>query len=144
MLRRIRRLFQPADPPAQLIDPLLGTLAFDADESLWEARVSSGGYTLVIRIAGKDAPDARLLAHARAVAGELQAFRALIARFLAAEAPTFKGAEDEVRSLQIESLNLPWPARPDDGMLYFEGGDPDRAWRCDYVDRKPVRLGFDS
>jgi hypothetical protein len=29
-------------------------------------------------------------------------------------------------------------------MLFFEGGEEGRVWRCDYINRKPNGLGFDN
>jgi hypothetical protein len=144
VLSKLRNLFKPADPPAPVQDAVLGTIEFNVEESLWEARVTSGGDALRICIAGKDAPDVQLLEHARAVAVNPQAFRSLISSFLNDEAPKFKGGEEKVRSLRLESLNLFWPNRPDDGMVFFDGGEQDRVWRCDYLNRQPVGLGFDS
>jgi hypothetical protein len=37
-----------------------------------------------------------------------------------------------------------WPHRPNDGMIFFDGPDECRCWRCDLIGRVPVGLGFDS
>ena len=44
----------------------------------------------------------------------------------------------------LEGVCLFWPDRPDDGMIYFQGPDESRVWRCDYVSRKPRGPNFDS
>jgi hypothetical protein len=50
----------------------------------------------------------------------------------------------EIRQLVIEDVCLFWPTRPDDGMIYFKGPNAFRVWRCDYIGRTPVALGFDG
>jgi hypothetical protein len=50
----------------------------------------------------------------------------------------------EMAELTIEDVCLFWPDRPNDGMIYFHGPDETRVWRCDYVNREPRDLGFDS
>jgi len=145
MLNKLRGFFNPRRTrPAPLHDAVLGTLEFNVERSLWEARLGTAGNSLSIFIAGASAPDPKLLEHARAVAANESSFRVLVSSFLDREAPGFRGGEAEVRSLRLESLELVWPDRPNDGMIYFEGGDSDRVWRCDYINRKPVGLGFDS
>jgi hypothetical protein len=34
--------------------------------------------------------------------------------------------------------------RPRGGMIYFEGGSDDFAWRCDYINGVARGLGFDT
>jgi hypothetical protein len=144
VLGKLLGIFKPTIPSEPFQDAVLGAVEYNAEESRWEARVASGGDALLICIAGKAAPDPRLLEHARAVASDRQAFLSLVSTFLGEEAPKFPDAADEIRSLRLESLSLLWPDRPNDGMIYFDGGDEDRVWRCDYRNRKPVGLGFDS
>jgi hypothetical protein len=78
------------------------------------------------------------------VAANHEHFSQLVSSFLRREAANFPGAEREVLSLQLESLCLFWPARPNDGMVFFDGGEEGRVWRCDYINRKPDGLSFDS
>jgi hypothetical protein len=78
------------------------------------------------------------------VAANYESFSEMISSFLRSEAATFPNAEKEIVSLRLESLCLFWPARPNDGMLFFEGGEEGRVWRCDYINRKPRGLSFDS
>ena len=80
---------------------------------------------------------------------EWPGFSRKVADFLEREAREMEGARqprpaEEIRQLTLESICLFWPDRPDDGMLYFDGPDEYRVWRCDYVDREPRALGFDS
>jgi hypothetical protein len=143
VLSRIRQFFRSAPPPEPVSDEILGLVRFNLDEKIWEARVASpAGWRICI--CGGAAPDANLLAHAREVAAHHDRFTESISSFLRSEAAGFPGAENEVLSLQLESLCLFWPARPNDGMLFFEGGAEGRAWRCDYIERKPDGLSFDS
>jgi hypothetical protein len=50
----------------------------------------------------------------------------------------------EIRQLRLEFVGLLWPDRPNDGLLYFNGPNEYRVWRCDYISRKPQILGFDD
>ena len=144
MFSKIRNLLRPAAPPEPIQDEDLGLIQFNSEERIWDVQIPGSGSSWRLRIAGAAVPDPALLAHAREIAAKSEHFRELVASFLRREASTFPGAEDEVLSLQLESLNLFWPARPNDGMLFFEGGQEGRVWRCDYINRKPDGLSFDS
>jgi hypothetical protein len=143
VLSRIRELFRSAPPPDPVSDEVLGLIHFNSEQKIWEARVASA-LSWRICIGGGAAPDASLIAHARDVAANHEHFSELVSSFLRSEAANFPGAEKEILSLQLESLCLFWPARPNDGMLFFEGGEEGRVWRCDYINRKPDGLSFDS
>ncbi len=143
MLWSLKNLFsRPQRHPIQ--DSVLGAVVFSEEEDLWEAKIEHNGSRFMIRIAGKEAPDPSLMQHAREVAAVADQFLEQVARFLKGQAAQFRGAEAEIELLRLESLNLFWPNRPNDGMLYFDGGNKGRVWRCDYINRKPERLGFDS
>lgn len=144
MLFGLNELFRKRQPLPPYEDSLLGVVIFNEEEHLWEASVQTEHRKFKIYIAGKKAPEPTLLPHAREVASQSQEFEDKIVRFLADQASSFPGGEDEVRSLQLESLNLFWPNRPEDGMVYFDGGGEGRVWRCDYIKKNPVALGFDS
>ncbi len=106
-----------------------------------------GNKTVGFKIGGKGKPDAQLLVHAHDIVHSFPEFEQKVSAFLADEAHNVKYLRrfaDEIRQLQIEHVNLVWPKRPDDGMIYFKGPDQFRVWRCDYVARKPRGLGFDS
>ena len=137
------RIFGPATPPADAHDAELGPLTWSADLEGWVAASPAPRATFLI--AGGRAPDPALLSHARDIARAFPQFQAVVQVFLHQEAARFPPAlAVEIRALELESINLFWPERPDDGMLYFQGQNEDRVWRSDYVGRKPKDLGFDS
>jgi hypothetical protein len=149
MLSFIKKLFgdPTADWPRSVTDAVLGELRLSADADWWEGRAAVGSKTVGFKIGGEGRPDAKLLAHAHDIVRSLAVFEQSVAAFLAAEARTVTHLTpytDEIRQLTIESVCLFWPDRPDDGMIYFNGPDQFRVWRCDYIARKPRRLGFDS
>jgi hypothetical protein len=98
-----------------------------------------------VLIAGSEIePDPNLLAHAREIASAPREFHETIREFLTAEASRFRGLEQEVQSLKLDEVKLCWPKQLGDGMIYFDGGRDYRVWRCDYIDRAPRSLGFDT
>lgn len=144
MFGKLRKLLRPLDPPGPIVDPTLGTTSFDAEESLWVARLEGDEGDLRISIAGDGMPDVRLLERARVVAADRLAFHRRMRSFLEREAANVWGHEVEVHSLRPQSLDLFWPERPDAGMVYFAGGAQGRVWRCDWIDGEPTGFGFDD
>lgn len=122
----------------------LGALQRSQDGTCWEATVPVGEAEIVFEIGGKKAPDVELLAHAIDILDDFPAFRDAFARFLDAEAERLPAFAEEIRELEIETIMLAWPERPEDGMIFFGGPDTHRIWRCDYIDRQPRDLGFDD
>ena len=135
------------DKPSQkhLTDEVLGLLAYE-DEEWWAATVTVQGRKLGFYIGGDTSPDAGRLAHAREIVGSFADFSSRVGAFLADCAATkdWERYADEILALEIESVALLVPGSANDGMIYFSGRDENRVWRCDYVDGKPVDLGFDS
>ena len=125
-------------------DPVLGELILSDDGDWWECTVSATTPAIQFQVGGASEPAPQLLAHAHDIVRGLPGFRDAVAAFVEAEATAQPMAAGEIRQLQLESVFLPWPDRPNDGMLYFRGPDEFRVWRCDYVDRRPIHLGFDS
>ena len=127
-------------------DPELGMLRWSEDTDNWVVSVSANDHAIGFQIGGEPEPDPALLAHARDITRALPEFVSLVSAFLAAEAARRSMATwaDEIRLLEIEDVCLFWPERPDDGMIYFQDVDSGLVWRCDYIDRKPTSLGFDS
>jgi len=142
----LKKIFAPQPAKADFIDPSWGIMRFSVDEDMWETPFRLGdSQEAIIRISGESEPDPQLVAHAKDVAHDFALFEAKIRTFLSSEAHRFKGEEVIVSGLTVESLNLFWPARPNDGMVYFNSRPDDlRIWRCDYVGRQPEKLGYDS
>ncbi len=135
--------------------PVLGRLVYSVDGDGWESRAGHGGIPFRFFIAGdrregpeEVVPDGALISHAESIALDPTEFVAGIERFLAREAQAqsrLKGLVEEVSLLKVDTVCLMWPDRPDDGMIQFRGPDDDlRLWRCDYVQREPKWLGFDT
>jgi hypothetical protein len=144
MLSALKRLIGISrEPRPPVHDDVLGQLTYDPRERWWVATVSVPTQPLTFYIGGEE-PTPALVAHARDIVGNFEQFQTLVREFLDVEAARFKTGAQEVRSLTIESVCLFWPKRPNDGMIYFSAPNEDRVWRCDYVGRKPVGLGFDS
>jgi hypothetical protein len=143
---------------SEFTDPVLGKLTWSADDRAWQAEVAGEDAVIRFLIAGKPEPEPQLLAHARDIAQSLPDFLRLISEFLEEQAQLVsqqkgwllgdgpaQSAADEIRQLAIDTIHLPWPDRPNDGMIYFTGpADELRLWRCDYIDRKPTSLGCDT
>lgn len=148
---RLRRALGASAPTMEFVHSELGTLRYDHDSRWWQVTIDvpaanyRGTRSVTFVVAGDDLPDRVLVAHAVEVTRAFADFEAGIRTFLAGEAASERwfGYESEVAGLTVESLNLLWPSRPDDGMIYFDGGLSDRVWRCDYASRAPSDLGFD-
>ena len=124
-------------------DLVLGSLIY-SDESWWEATVAIGERKIGFKIGGEAKPALGIISHANDIVANFTTFFRVIREFLLFDAKRLPAAAEEIIQLQIEDICLFWPLRPDDGMIYFTGPTEDRFWRCDYIQRKPKRLGFDS
>ena len=62
----------------------------------------------------------------------------------AAAKPEWELVADEIQALAIRDICLFWPQKTVDGMIFFDGPDEFRCWRCDLVGRVPTGLSFDS
>ena len=149
MFKSLGKLFGGGSKPGPVnaTDSVLGTLRWTDDDQLWEATVAVGDNTINFLIAGDTGPNRTLIAHAHDIVRTFPDFHRMVTAFLADETAQQKHLSrfsDEIRQLSIEHVCLLWPDRPDDGMIYFRGPDENRAWRCDYIARKPKGLGFDS
>lgn len=149
MFEKLKRFLQGEPPPVadQVVDPVLGTLSWSKDHEAWLSSPDHNAIGFVFQIAGTPQPDGSLVRHAADITKKKEAFVQSVQRFLSEETASvrhlsaFKG---EIAGLKIESVSLFWPERPDDGMIFFDGGHDYRGWRCDYVGRTPKGLGFDS
>jgi hypothetical protein len=146
MLRWLTSLFHVSRPDRreQVSDAVLGPLRLDGDGQWWEAAVRIGGKAVGFKVGGEAEPSGALLAHAHEIVRSFPVFERMVSEFLAEEARRLEPAAEEIRQLAIEDICLFWPERPDDGMIFFNGPDACRLWRCDYINRRPVGLGFDS
>jgi hypothetical protein len=128
--------------PANFHDEVLGTMPWDEDEGGWVAKPSGVPFRIVL--AGTQAPDANLRERARTISADPTTVLDPVAALLRTFADRVPEVASEVRALQIDAVYLLWPARPNDGMIYFSGPDPYRVWRCDYIAGVPQDLGFDD
>jgi hypothetical protein len=100
--------------------------------------------TLEFGIGGGETPDETLIQHAVDILSNYPSFKQTVSDFLTEELKRFRGYEEEIGKLTLDQISLCWPDRSEDGMINFDGPDEFRAWRCDYVGRKPEGLGFDD
>jgi len=143
--RLLRAPFAPRQPPVARVDhPRLGPLVFNDEREKWFGKLDTPAGTIGFEIGGGHTPDAGLIAHAVDIVDQPSEFMNMVAAFLEKEAQRDARMADQIRHLELESVCLWWPKRPDDGMLYFSGPDEYRLWRCDYRKRTPLGLGFDS
>lgn len=140
----LRSLFGSSPPLQPFKDPVLGDL--QPDETGWTVSVTAGGDAFSFTIGGGTEPDAALLAHARDILGGYPAFKKRVEEFVRSESVAYPpDIKVEVAQLEIDSISLFWPDRPDDGMIFFRGPENEfRLWRCDYIARKPTGLGCDT
>jgi len=140
-----RRHRTSRNAPCVVDHPELGTLRLSPERDSWEVTKTLEGREVTFAIGGSDGPDEKLIEHAVAIVDDFGAFCAMVEAFLRDEARAMPEVADEIATLKLEAITLSWPDRPDDGMLWFEGLEESyRIWRCDYVGRKPVGLGFDD
>jgi hypothetical protein len=132
----------------QVEDPQLGPLILNdgGTDGCWVGRVTFQGRPVKFEIGGNTEPDTALVARAREIFESFDRFNREVMSFLDHEAAQkeWEPAANEIRSLTISDVCLFWPDRPDDGMIFFDGPDECRCWRCDLIGRAPVGLGFDS
>jgi len=148
MLSKVLAMFRssPKEPLREVVDPILGPCVPDQEERWWRASAEVSGRKIAFTLGGDLEPNPALLAHARKIVGELDAFERRVVEFLKQEAAGFKDSEGraEVEGLTIDDVCLFWPDRPDDWMIYFTGPTDERVWRCDYVDGRCQSLGCDT
>jgi hypothetical protein len=129
-------------PVARVDDDVLGPLNYK--EGCWEAERTLAGRPIGFAIGGRYEPDPAAIARARDIAGSFEQFEKEIAAYLASVAAReeYSVAADEVRSLVIRQVALFHRGGPADGVVFFDGGDEFRSWRCDLNGRQPTELGF--
>lgn len=148
MFEKLKRFLQ-GEPPAvdSVVDPVLGTLSWSKEDEAWLSSPEHAAIGFAFEIAGAPQPDGSLVRHAADIAKKKEEFVRSVQRFLSEETASVRhlsAFNEEIAGLKIERVCLFWPDRPDDGMIFFDGGRDYRGWRCDYVGRTPKGLGFDS
>lgn len=147
MFKKFKEIFvgKPRPPNGTTYKvPGLGELKFNDDVDLWEIEAVKDGDTIIFGVGDKIAPNLTLIQHAITILEDYTAFRRIIMDFLNSERSKFKGYEDEISQLAIESISLHHPQSPNDGAIYFNGPNEFRVWRCGFSERKPRDLGFDD
>ena len=157
MASLFKRMFGKDQRPVLTVveHPVLGRMVYSTDREDWESKPGHRGLTFRFAIAGdrrdgqdETGPDRALVLHAETIALDPQQFQMRVREFLNAEVRAQSRLQrlgDEVAQLEIDTVCLMWPERPNDGMILFRGpADDRRSWRCDYVEREPKWLGFDT
>jgi len=125
-------------------DTVLGLLVY-SDEGWWETTVTIGESKIGFYIGGETKPDLGLIAHAHEIVANFDTFSGVVSEYLSTKAEGLPPeAASEINQLKIDHISLTRPTKPDDGMIFFSGPDEYRVWRCDYIERKPEWLTFDS
>ena len=149
MFAKLKRFLQGEPPPVadKVIVPALGTLSWSKEDEAWLSSPEYDGIGFAFQIAGTPQPDAALVLHAADIVQQKEEFVRSVQRCLTSETASvrhLRAFRDEIAALKIARVCLFWPQRPDDGMIFFDGGRDYRVWRCEYVDRTPKGLVFDS
>jgi len=125
-------------------DSVLGPLVY-SEGGWWEATVTIGESKIGFSIGGETKPDLGLIDHAHEIVANFDAFSRMIGEFRSKAAEGLPPeAASEINQLKIDHIILRQPTRPDDGMIFFTGPDEYHIWHCDYIQRKPDWLTFDS
>jgi hypothetical protein len=131
-----------------MIDPELGELVPSEDGIGWVGKIRTDQGEVEIEIDGDDAPDPWLVAHARELKANPSRLLAQVQACIEEFASRLPVGSEEVRAeltaLRLASIVLYWKKGAQSGMLYFDGPDEYRLWRCDYVDGVVRHLGFDD
>jgi hypothetical protein len=134
-----------AGPRPTFHDDVLGTLDWDDDEEAWVVPAHRSNAAFRVFVAGRDRPDEGLMSHARELSADPRPLLDQVPAFLEASAREASIAALEIRGLRVDSVFLPWPDAPDDGIVEFDGPNTEeRLWRCDYADRRLRSLAFDD
>jgi hypothetical protein len=133
MFSALKKIFTPKPKVvrAPFVHATLGEFSYSEEEEAWLSDPSHGDLGFRFHITGDQKPDERLLPHAESVAGGSNTFRKIIGDFLESEACRMKPRAAAIRELKLDTLCLFWPERPNDGMIYFTGGESYGLWRCD-------------
>ncbi|MGE0549387.1 MAG: hypothetical protein AB7O24_05420 [Kofleriaceae bacterium] len=123
-----------------LTDPLLGTLTYDGKH--WVSTVSLRGRDIRFLVGGDLSPDPDQLRQAQQLLSSFDELLDAIRRFLDSEAGSreFAPFADEIAHLEVELIWI------DAGgvELWFDGGNDERSWQCDWTAGKPSALDYTS
>jgi hypothetical protein len=129
-------------------DAQLGTLTRDLRTRSWTAAVMIRGRSVDLFIGGDDEPNPALLARARDLITDSEAFERRLHDYLAGEEKVWarESPDDagEIRHLSLSAIDLRSPERPDRIVIEFDGPDEMRFWYCEYVDGRLSGLRFDT
>lgn len=123
----------------------LGVLTYNSDVGLWQGKSEMGGVSLGFAVAGRQQPDPALLQEVIDILRDHDDFMQRITLFLQSEMSRMpEEYSEEIRGLIADEIVFSSQKHPSRGMLYFAGGDDEKVWRCDLVNKVPRLLGFDD
>ena len=136
----------PPTPMASLSHPTLGQLVYDKEVEGWRVSITTPEGPLPFLLYGDSEPGAAVLLKAEDMVRSAATFLGSLEAFLQAEAKAQKQAAGEIQQLRLQDVSLfpPKGSGPVTGMVYFEGPDEYRVWRCDFDGDRLHHLGFDS
>jgi hypothetical protein len=113
-------------------DPQLGRLTRDAGTESWSAVIQRGDRQVEFTIGGTAKPSPPLVARARALLADFDAFERRVAEFVTGEVPLYADAPElqaDVEALRIREIQW-WIEEPDKATIVFDGLDEDIYWSC--------------
>ena len=126
-------------------DPQLGTLIRNVEAEAWEADFRVRDRTVEILIDGKKEPNPALVARARELVADFDAFERQLNDYLAQTAKEWASEAPElaadISALRLSSIKL---RSRQPVLVDFDGPDVDVYWSCEYADGKFSGLDFDS
>jgi len=136
----LKRLHEWAtrDPVSRFDDPKLGELIIC--DTGRECSIEGPDGPILLEVGGRYEPDPAILETARATAGRIDEFTEEVKTFLQRQTeavsekvsgPALEMYRAEASALRMKSISSWWPKRPMSGMIFFEGPDECKQWRCD-------------
>ena len=130
-------------PVYRVDDPVLGELVIN--ETYWECTIAAESGPIVLGVGGRYEPDTALIESARNTFLRIDEFVGEVKAHLKAESEKgWEPASEELNSLTISSVGYYWPKQPNSGLIFFDGPDECKAWRCEINGEQISGLTFDT
>ena len=130
------------DPRERYKDEVLGPMSWSEDDEAWAGEYK--GIRFLIGYAGRSAPTDDLLAYAREMLADPDAFLRAIDRARPAVVAQLPRLADEIAGLRVEDVYF---SRNKTGRYIFAtlaGGRRDRSWRVEFAEEHCEGIGFDT
>lgn len=155
MLDKLRNYFLTRTPVVQFADSVLGSLEYDSDTEAWSKTIGMNGKSIRLIVDGdwggpkieEIVPAEHLVMWARQISENPEEFCQTLFDFVQRDTEVnSSNAEyrEEIGDLRIDTIYLGPYTKQGDAIVNLAGGKDGRHWRCDYRDKKPKSLGYDS